>query len=100
MRALSRSPHRWRVRVACQQSGGWWALLVMLLTHGHALVGPLLPRRPDQAGHFTLCQRLGKHPNALPEDLSVLLVEKLANERGQTHPEVNAFRKLSDARFP
>jgi hypothetical protein len=70
------------------------------MTLGRARVGPLVLLRPDQAGHLTFCQRLGKHANALPEDLSVLLIEKLANERCQTHPKVNAFRKLSYARFP
>jgi hypothetical protein len=40
-----------------------------------------VPLRADQAGDLRLHQGLGEHPDALPEDVPILLLEELANER-------------------
>ena len=50
-----------------------------------ALPGPLVSLGANQASHLRFHQRLGEHPDTLPEDIAVLLFEKLANERRQIH---------------
>src|SRR5262249_20931221 len=45
----------------------------------------LVAVRADEPRHLALHQRLGQDPNALTEDVPVLLLEQLADERGKIH---------------
>ena len=49
------------------------------------LARALVPLGTDQAGDLCFHQGLGEHPNPVPKDVAVLLLEELANERRQIH---------------
>ena len=50
-----------------------------------ALAGALVTLSPNQAGDLRFHQRLREHPDAFPQHVPILLLEKLANERRQIH---------------
>jgi CBS domain-containing protein len=49
------------------------------------LPGALVPLGADQARDFGLHEGLREHPDALPKDIPILLLEELANKRRQIH---------------
>jgi hypothetical protein len=50
-----------------------------------ALRRPLVPVGADEARHLRFHQRLREHPDAFPQDVPILFLEELANERRQIH---------------
>jgi hypothetical protein len=59
----------------------------------------LVPVGTDQTGHFRFHERLGEHPDALPQDIAILLLEQLANERRQIHSGLRHRVNISVSSF-
>ena len=53
---------------------------------GGALGAPLVGRGTDLAGDLGLHHRLGEHPDAFTQQIHVVFLEQLADERRDVHP--------------
>ena len=53
---------------------------------GDALGAPLVGSGADLAGDLGLHHRLGEHPNAFTQQIDVVFLEQLADERRDVHP--------------